>query len=100
MLARLPGELLVDGSNGSSRGLQAEIECLGQGGQPLAQAKRLRQQRRLMVGMQTLHVGPARNGCIVRQQIRRRRGAASRRVDEIEPDRVTQQGELGWGGDS
>ena len=47
---------------------------------------------------QTLHVGPARNGRIVRKEIRRRR-STSRRVDEIEPNRVTQQGELGWGDD-
>ena len=67
MVSRLPGELLVDGSNGPSRWLQAEIECFGQRGQPLAQAKRLGQQGRLMPGMQILHVGPARYGGIVRQ---------------------------------
>ena len=63
------------------------------------QAKRLGQQGRLMAGMQILHVGPTRHGGIVRQQIRRSRGSASCRVDEIEPDRVTQQGELGLGDD-
>ena len=100
MVARLPGELLVDGRDGRSGGLQAKIECLGQCGQPLAKAQRFRQERRLMAGVQTLHLRPARNGRIVRQQIRRGRGSASRRVDEIEPDRVTQQGELGLGDDS
>jgi hypothetical protein len=100
MLPRFPGELLDDGGNGPSRGLQAEIKGFGQGRQPLAQAKRFAQQGRLMAGMQILHAGPARHGGIVRQQIRRGRGSASCRVDEIEPDRVTQQGELGVGDDS
>ena len=52
-----------------------------------------------MAGMQTLHVGPARNGRIVRKEIRRSRGSASRRVDEIEPNRVTQQSKPGLGDD-
>ncbi len=100
MVARLPGELLVDGRNGRSGRLQAQVECLGQCRQPLAKAKRFRQKERLMAGVQTLHLRPTRNGGIVRQQIRRGRGSASRRVHEIEPDRVTQQGELGLGDDS
>jgi hypothetical protein len=99
MVAGLPGELLIDGRNGRSGGLQAKVECLGQCGQPLAKPKRFRQKRRLMAGVQTLHLRPTRNGRIVRQQIRRDQRSASRRIDEIEPDRVTQQGELGLGDD-
>jgi hypothetical protein len=52
-----------------------------------------------MAGVQTLRVGPSGNGCIVRQQVRRDRGSAARGVDEIKPDGVTQQGELGLSGD-
>jgi hypothetical protein len=99
MVTRLTGQLLVNGRYSPSGRLEAEIEGLGQCGQPLAQAERLLQQRLLMAGVQTLRVGPSGNGCIVRQQVRRDRGSAARGVDEIKPDRVTQQDELGLSDD-
>ncbi len=99
MVSRLTGQLLVDRRNRPAGRLEAEIEGLGKGGQLLAQTERLFQPRLLMARVQTLRVGPARNGCVIRQQVRRGRRSAARGVDEIEPDRVTQQGELGWGGD-
>jgi hypothetical protein len=99
MVTRLTGQLLVDGCNSASGRLEAEIEGLGQCSKTLAEAQRFLQQRLLMAGVQTLRAGPSGNGCIVRQQVRRDRGSAARGVDEIKPDGVTQQGELGLSGD-
>jgi len=80
--------------------LQSEIQRFSQGSEPLAQGKDLFQPGSLGAGVQSLSLSPAQNRGIIRQQVGWCQGTAARRVDEIQPDRVTQKGELRLGYDS
>lgn len=94
MAAGLMGELLIDRDDRAGRRLQAEVERNGQRVQPLAEPERLIQRGKRAIGVEALRLSPAEQGGLIRQQVRRRWGAAVGSVDEIQPDRIAQQGEL------
>jgi hypothetical protein len=94
MAAGLLGELLIDRNDRAGRRLQAKVQGNCQRVQALAQPERLIQRGKRAIGVEALCPGPAEQGSVIRQQVRRRWSAAVGSVDEIQPDRIAQQGEL------
>ena len=94
MAARLLRELLIDRDDRAGRRLHTEVQRNGQRVQALPEPERLIQRGKRAIGVEGLRLGPAEQGSVIRQQVRRRWGAAVGSVDEIQPDRIAQQGEL------
>ena len=94
MTARLTRQLLIDRRDRAGRRLQAQVQRRRERGKPVAKLERLVQAREVAIGVEALRLGPAQHGGVVCQEVGRRRDAALRGVDEIQPDRVAQQGEL------
>jgi hypothetical protein len=91
---RLACELRIDSGNCTCGRLQSGIESLGQCRQPISEAQDLLQLGQVMARVQTLGFGPSHEGSMIGQEIRRGRSAPPSRVYEVQPDRITQQGEL------
>jgi hypothetical protein len=87
-------QLLVDGGDGARRGLQAAMQGLGQSAEAVAQLQHERHRRRASIEIDVLRGRPAEEGGLVLEKIRRSKVSPARRIDEIEPERVAQQGEF------
>jgi hypothetical protein len=94
MVALLLRQVVVDGADRSGGRLEAGVERVCQGREALTKIERVLQRRAVAVQAKTLGLGPAQDGRLVRQQVRRCWTPASRSVHEVEPDGVAQKGEF------
>src|SRR4051812_41645194 len=95
MMSSADRKMLINGCDRGSWRLKSGVKRLGQGYEPFTKANRHANRRRTPVQLESLGRCPAEKGRIVSQKIRGGDGAATGGVDEIEPERIAQQSELG-----